>query len=31
MSDDLALIREAAREAGALARVIRRQGLEVEY
>jgi myo-inositol-1(or 4)-monophosphatase len=31
MSDDLALIREAAREAGELARDIRRQGLEVEY
>ena len=31
MTEDLALIIEAAREAGALARDIRRQGLEVEY
>lgn len=31
MSADLALIRAAAREAGELARDIRRQGLEVEY
>lgn len=31
MIDDLALILEAAHEAGALARDIRREGLEVEY
>lgn len=31
MTEDLALIIEAAREAGALARDLRRQGLEVDY
>jgi myo-inositol-1(or 4)-monophosphatase len=31
MSDDLALIIEAAREAGALAQTLRRQGLTTEY